>query len=124
MILKVNDTEKFNISMTLHIDDEAEEITVHIKHWNKQTGVINGYDYPAAEYSKALAKFKELENIKIAGKTMLKATNILWDVDYDDDGELPTEIDIPEGITDEDEISDYLSEVTGYCHQGYVLEEK
>lgn len=53
----------------------------------------------------------------------LKATNILWDVDYDDDGELPTEIDIPEGMTDEDEISDYLSEVTGYCHQGYVLEE-
>ena len=55
---------------------------------------------------------------------MLKATNILWDTDYDDDGELPTEIDIPEGMTDEDEISNYLSEVTGYCHQGYVLEEK
>lgn len=55
---------------------------------------------------------------------MLKATNILWDTDYDDDGELPTEIDIPEGMTDENEISDYLSEVTGYCHQGYVLEEK
>lgn len=53
---------------------------------------------------------------------MLKATNILWDTDYDDDGELPTEIDIPEGMTDEDEISDYLSEVTGYCYQGYVLE--
>lgn len=45
---------------------------------------------------------------------MLKATNILWDVDYDDGGELPTEIDIPEGMTDEDEISNYLSEVTGY----------
>lgn len=55
---------------------------------------------------------------------MLKVTNILWDTDYDDDGELPTEIDIPEGMTDEDEISDYLSEVTGYCHQGYVLERK
>ena len=55
---------------------------------------------------------------------MLKTTNILWATDYDDDGELPTEIDIPEGMTDEDEISDYLSEVTGYCHQGYVLEEK
>lgn len=54
---------------------------------------------------------------------MLKATNILWDTDYDDDGELPTESDILEGMTDEDEISDYLSEVTGYCHQGYVLEE-
>lgn len=124
MILKVNDTEKFNVSMTLHIDDEAEEITVHISHWNKPTGVINGYDYPASEYSKALAKFKELENIKIAGKAILKATNILWDVDYDDNGELPTEIDIPEGMTDEDEISDYLSEVTGYCHQGFELEGK
>jgi hypothetical protein len=55
---------------------------------------------------------------------MLKATNILWDTDYDDDGELPTEIDVPEGMTNEDEISDYLSEVTGYCHQGYVLEEQ
>lgn len=55
---------------------------------------------------------------------MLKATNILWDTDYDDDGELPTEIDLPEGMTNEDEISDYLSEVTGYCHQGYVLEGK
>lgn len=56
---------------------------------------------------------------------MLKATHILWDVDYDDNGELlPAEIDIPEGMTDEDEITDYLSEVTGYCHQGYVLEEK
>lgn len=57
-------------------------------------------------------------------RRMLKATNILWDTDYDDDGELPTEIDIPEGMTNEDEISDYLSEVTGYCHQGYVLEGK
>lgn len=55
---------------------------------------------------------------------MLKATNILWDTNYDDDGELPTEIDISEGMTNEDEISDYLSEVTGYCHQGYVLEGK
>lgn len=55
---------------------------------------------------------------------MLKATNILWGIDYDDDRELPTEIDIPEGMTNEDEISDYLSEVTGYCHQGYVLEGK
>ncbi|MFR0926901.1 MAG: hypothetical protein ACLSGD_07690 [Ruminococcus sp.] len=54
---------------------------------------------------------------------MVKATNILWDTDYDDDGELPTKIDIPEGMTNEDEISDYLSEVTEYCHQGYVLEE-
>lgn len=68
MILKVNDTEKFNISMTLHIDDEEEKITVHIKHRNKQTGVIDEYEYPATEYSMALAKFKELESVKIGGK--------------------------------------------------------
>jgi len=56
---------------------------------------------------------------------MLKAINIMWDVDDKKDlKHLPTEIFIPEGMTDEDEISDYLSEVTGYCHQGYVLEEK
>lgn len=54
---------------------------------------------------------------------MLRATNILWDIDYDDNGEPPKEIDIPEGMTDEDEITDYLSDVTGYCHQGYVLEK-
>lgn len=52
---------------------------------------------------------------------MLMAKNILWDIDYDDNGKLPTEIDIPEGMTDEEEISNYLSEVTGYCHQGFNL---
>lgn len=54
---------------------------------------------------------------------MLRATNILWDVDYDDNGELPTQIDIPEEMTDEDEITEYLSQVTGFCHEGYTLEE-
>lgn len=45
MILKVNDTKKFNIAMNLSIDYEAEEITIHIKHWDKQNGTICGYDY-------------------------------------------------------------------------------
>ena len=62
MILKVNDTKKFNIAMNLSIDYEAEEITIHIKRWDKQNGTICGYDYPASEFSAALAKFKELEN--------------------------------------------------------------
>lgn len=52
----------------------------------------------------------------------MKATNIIWDVDYEEDLEnLPTEIEIPEGM-DEDDVADYLSDVTGYCHKGYVLE--
>ena len=51
----------------------------------------------------------------------MKATNIKWYIDYDDKGDLPTEIEIPDGMTDEDEITDYLSDVTGYCHEGYTL---
>ena len=55
---------------------------------------------------------------------MLKAINIMWDVDYDDNGYLPTEIIIPEGITDEDEISDYLSDEYEYCIKGFNTECK
>ncbi len=60
----------------------------------------------------------------------MKATNIEWDVSDNDmtDEEmqdtlaiLPKEIDIPNGI-DEDAVSDYLSELTGFCVFGYVLE--
>lgn len=53
----------------------------------------------------------------------MKATNIIWDVDYEEDLEnLPTEIKIPDGM-DEDDVADYLSDVTGYCHKGFVLED-
>ena len=55
----------------------------------------------------------------------MKAINIKWDVDYEKELEdLPTEIDIPEGITDEEEISDYISNATGFCHKGFTLEEE
>ena len=53
---------------------------------------------------------------------MLKAINIMWDVDYKKDlKHLPKEIIIPEGMTDENEISDYLSDETGFCHEGFDL---
>ena len=35
--------------------------------------------------------------------------------------QLPTEMEIPEGITDEEEMSDYLSDETGFCHYGFDL---
>lgn len=55
-----------------------------------------------------------------------KAVNIQWDIDPEDmdSVELPTEIDIPEEIQDEEAISDYISEVTGFCHKGFELEEQ
>lgn len=60
----------------------------------------------------------------------MKAVNIKWDLDADEYTEeeneelratLPTEIEIPEGMTDEDEISDWLSDETGFCHDGFEL---
>lgn len=45
----------------------------------------------------------------------MKATNIEWDVDNKKDVDfLPTEIEIPEEIVDEEAISDYISEKTGF----------
>ena len=52
----------------------------------------------------------------------MKAINIIWDVDFEEYLEnLPTEIDIPNGMTDEEEISDYITDETGFCHKGFEL---
>ena len=54
---------------------------------------------------------------------MRKATNIQWSTNDSHALEyLPNEIEIPVGM-EEDAISDYLSEQTGYLHEGYVLEQ-
>lgn len=62
----------------------------------------------------------------------MKATNIEWDIDLEEDENeeevmaelnLPTEIELPDGMEDEDDISDYISELTGFCHYGFELEE-
>ena len=63
----------------------------------------------------------------------MKAVNIKWDVtDGAEDmtqeeineilETLPTEIEIPnEIIDDDDDISDYISDMTGFCHYGFEL---
>lgn len=62
----------------------------------------------------------------------MKATCIEWDTDGNEDilSELPTEINLPDeiamdedGNVDYDGIDDYLSDKTGFCHTGYVLED-
>ena len=58
----------------------------------------------------------------------MKAVNIRWDTEENTES-LPTEIEIPENITDNvkdmedynDEIGDYLSAVTGFCHCGFEI---
>lgn len=53
----------------------------------------------------------------------MKAFNILWDTDGEK-VKLPKEVEIPEEIAgDTDEISDYLSDQTGFCHNGFELKE-
>lgn len=53
----------------------------------------------------------------------MKAINIKWDTDGGMEllNQLPTEMEIPEEIIHGDEISDYLSEETGFCHDGFEL---
>lgn len=54
----------------------------------------------------------------------MKAINIIWDVDYEEDlDNLPTEIDIPIEMMDEEEISDYITDEAGFCHKGFELVE-
>lgn len=50
----------------------------------------------------------------------MKAINIIWDTDGENI-ELPNEIELPFGMVDEDEISDYISDETGFCHKCFEL---
>ncbi len=52
----------------------------------------------------------------------MKAVNIEWDTDGENIP-LPNEIEIPSNITDEDEISDYITDITGFCHKGFSIKE-
>lgn len=55
----------------------------------------------------------------------MRAINIKWDTDGDMEllKLLPTEMEIPEYMMDKDYIiiSDYLSDKTGFCHNGFEL---
>ena len=57
--------------------------------------------------------------------------HIVYNIKYDTDGEkvkLPDrlEIELPDDITDPDEIaeelSDKISDITGFCHFGFLIE--
>ena len=50
----------------------------------------------------------------------MRAINIDWDTDGEK-LDLPDEIKLPVGMTDEDEISDYITDQTGFCHFGFLL---
>lgn len=53
----------------------------------------------------------------------MKAVNIKWDTDCECPIPLilPTRVNIPDGMTDEEKISDWLSDEFGFCHKGFEL---
>lgn len=58
-----------------------------------------------------------------SAKPALVAYDIMWDTDGDKDvfDELPRKIEVPEEMVDDEEISDYVSDETGFCHSGFRL---
>lgn len=44
----------------------------------------------------------------------MKVTGIVWDT-YGEDVDLPTEVEVPDDMDDEDDIADYLCDRFGYC---------
>ena len=54
----------------------------------------------------------------------MKAANIKWNTDGDKKTlrYLPKKMEIPSGMYDLDDISDYLSDETGFCHDGFFIE--
>ena len=62
---------------------------------------------------------------KELGEFKMKVTNIDWDTDGDKElkASLPQEMDIPDNIP-LDEISDYISDKVGFCHNGFILQTR
>ena len=50
------------------------------------------------------------------------ANDIHWDTDGEYFEELPLEVEIPEGVED-DEVADFLSDEYGFCVESFVIEE-
>lgn len=53
---------------------------------------------------------------------MMYAINIEYDTDGELIDNLPDRVLIPAGMTEFDDISDYITEITGFCHYGFDLE--
>lgn len=61
----------------------------------------------------------------------MKAINIKWDTDGDEEilNDLPTEMEIPKWLEEQhdpedtclEEISDWISNQTGFCHYGFEI---
>lgn len=109
-------TISFEMEVIAKNKEEAEEIgynTRLLTGWEDNSVYIDGGTV------KVYGEPRDVEAELIEVGSNMKAINIEWDVDCEEDLQnLPTEIDIPDWI-EEDEyegICDYITDVTGYCH--------
>ena len=63
MVLKVNDTEDFNLAMNLRINWDLKFIEVTVSLWNKKKNTMRTKTFPAADFDKALDYFSQEEKM-------------------------------------------------------------
>lgn len=70
---------------------------------------------------------EEIDRLKIFDPRIATVATVDWDTDGEDTDDeevnLPKEVILPVGI-DEEDIADYLSDLTGFCHKGFILSQK
>ena len=63
MVLKVNDTEDFNLTMNLRIEWDLQYIEVTVSLWNKMKNTMTTKTFPAAEFMKAIVYYEQQEKM-------------------------------------------------------------
>ena len=53
----------------------------------------------------------------------MKATCIFWDARNTAKADLPDEMELPDGIENVEDAAEWLSDQTGYCVEGFLMEE-
>lgn len=61
MGLKINDTNKYNLTLDVNIDYNNKKITTSVRFWDKVKHKIDEYEYDI--FSQALDKYDEFEKI-------------------------------------------------------------
>lgn len=120
-VKKKTEGEHRFIDLMLNFNCIINEMESGVLEWDSE---INDYYQDGISLligkCEAIAAKREIDETE----KRLCVINIQWDVDNEEDfNRLPQRIKIPEGMTDDDEISDYLSDMTGFCHRGFSLVE-
>lgn len=70
MILKVNDTEDFNLAMKLNVNYDLRVIEVTVTAWNKKQNTMQTKCFPAKDFSEALSYYELQEHFLLGAKRM------------------------------------------------------